>query len=163
ARGQVCAFILAVVMRAEERRPRWEVPEEGGISHLKPRKQSGMVCASIVPVQFNLTSFKARRVRRPLLAIAALGLLGIWLLLTAAESCQPLHRWLHGGTVPDDDDCAVVMIASGKVDVAHVTVAVIPVLVAIIVLDRIFVPPLVPKLPLPPSRGPPFFCFSHLR
>ncbi|MGO8764260.1 MAG: hypothetical protein ACLQSR_03880 [Limisphaerales bacterium] len=43
--------------------------------------------------------------------------LAVWLLVSAAEVCPPLHAWLHGGSVPDDDDCAVVAIALGHVDV----------------------------------------------
>ena len=43
--------------------------------------------------------------------------LAIWLCMAAAELCAPLHAWLHGGTIPkDDDDCAIVCIAHGKID-----------------------------------------------
>ncbi|MGA9777167.1 MAG: hypothetical protein WBS33_02740 [Verrucomicrobiia bacterium] len=40
--------------------------------------------------------------------------LAIWLFMAVAEICTPLHAWLHGGTIPDDDDCAVVAIAHGQ-------------------------------------------------
>src|ERR1700733_2258977 len=55
--------------------------------------------------------------------------LAIWLFMATAEIHPPLHAWLHGGTIPDDDDdCAIVAIAHGKVE----TVACdIPVLVPI--------------------------------
>jgi hypothetical protein len=43
--------------------------------------------------------------------------LAIWLFMAVAEIHPPLHAWLHGGTIPkDDDDCAVVAIAHGKIE-----------------------------------------------
>lgn len=37
--------------------------------------------------------------------------------MAAAEIYSPLHAWLHGGTIPeDDDDCAIVAIAHGKIE-----------------------------------------------
>jgi len=42
--------------------------------------------------------------------------LAVWLLVSVAEICPPVHAWLHGGSIPDDDDCAVVAIALGHVD-----------------------------------------------
>lgn len=42
--------------------------------------------------------------------------MAVWLLINTAEICPPLHAWLHGGSIPDDDDCAVVAIALGHVD-----------------------------------------------
>ena len=43
--------------------------------------------------------------------------LAIWLIMAAAEIYSPLHAWLHGGTIPeDDDDCAIVAIAHGKIE-----------------------------------------------
>ena len=37
--------------------------------------------------------------------------------MAAAEICTPLHAWLHGGTIPDNDDgCAIVAIAHGQFD-----------------------------------------------
>jgi hypothetical protein len=44
--------------------------------------------------------------------------LALWLFMAAAELYTPLHAWLHGGTIPDDDDCAIVAIAHGKVETA---------------------------------------------
>jgi len=45
--------------------------------------------------------------------------LAVWLFLATAELCTPLHAWLHGGTIPEnDDDCAIVAIAHGKVETA---------------------------------------------
>ena len=36
--------------------------------------------------------------------------------MAVAEVYTPLHAWLHGGTIPDDDDCAIAAIAHGKVE-----------------------------------------------
>ena len=45
--------------------------------------------------------------------------------MAAAELWTPLHAWLHGGTIPDDDDdCAIVAIAHGKIDTASPDIAV---------------------------------------
>lgn len=57
-----------------------------------------------------------RRLRQRLCAATAVLSLAMWLLMTAAEVCAPLHEWLHGGSIPDDDDCAVVALAHGKVE-----------------------------------------------
>jgi hypothetical protein len=58
-----------------------------------------------------------RRTRQRLYAATAFLSLMIWLLLAAAEIHPPLHAWLHGGSIPDNDnDCAVVAIAHGQID-----------------------------------------------
>ena len=101
----------------------------------------------------------SRRRRQQLCwAVAVLSLM-VWLVLAAAEAWTPLHAWLHGGAIPKDDDCAVMLVATGRVDLSLAAVVVVPVLVAVVALLEVFVSPSVPKLPLPPSRGPPFFCF----
>jgi hypothetical protein len=43
-------------------------------------------------------------------------------MLTVAEGYTPLHKWLHGGAIPDNDDCAVAMLAHGQVDAGIVEV-----------------------------------------
>jgi hypothetical protein len=96
-----------------------------------------------------------------LLTIMALGLLSWLLLLMAAEAHAPLHSWLHGGTIPQDDDCAVALLDTGKVTLSKVATTVLPVLAIVAALNELFALPFVPRLPLPPTRGPPFF-FSHL-
>ena len=49
--------------------------------------------------------------------------LAVWLFMAAAELWSPLHAWLHGGTIPvDDDDCAIVCIAHGKIETSMVDV-----------------------------------------
>ncbi|HEX3890204.1 MAG TPA: hypothetical protein VHX90_05075 [Verrucomicrobiae bacterium] len=66
-----------------------------------------------------------RRTReRIFVAWAALSL-AVWLFVAAAEIYSPLHAWLHGGTIPkDDDDCAIVAIAHGKIETVTADVAV---------------------------------------
>jgi hypothetical protein len=90
-------------------------------------------------------------------AATALLSLAVWLFMAAAEACPPLHAWLHGGTIPkDDDDCAVLAIAHGKVEtVVCAAPAVVPV-VWIEIVQRpefsVFRPA---RVFLPDSRGPP--------
>ncbi len=66
--------------------------------------------------------------RQRLYVVTGILSLAIWLFLAAAEIHPPLHAWLHGGSIPDDDDCAIVAISHGKVDsVACDAPAVVPV------------------------------------
>jgi hypothetical protein len=98
------------------------------------------------------------RTRRRLYLVAGVLSLSLWLFMAVAETCPPLHAWLHGGTVPDDDDCAIVAIAHGKIE----TVAcAIPVLVPVTWTE------VIPRLEfsvfstaivfLPNGRAPPAF------
>ena len=58
-----------------------------------------------------------RRTRERIFFAAAILSLAVWLFMAAAEIYSPLHAWLHGGTIPeDDDDCAIVCIAHGKIE-----------------------------------------------
>lgn len=57
-----------------------------------------------------------RRNRQRLYAAMAVLSLAVWLFMAAAEACTPLHAWLHGGTIPDNDDCAIVAVTHGKVE-----------------------------------------------
>lgn len=58
----------------------------------------------------------SRRARQRLHTVTAVLSLSLWLLLTVAEAYSPLHAWIHGGAIPDNDECAVVAIAHGQVD-----------------------------------------------
>jgi hypothetical protein len=59
----------------------------------------------------------SRRTRQRLYLAAGVLALSLWLFMAAAELYTPLHAWLHGGTIPkDDDDCAIVAIAHGKIE-----------------------------------------------
>ena len=98
---------------------------------------------------------RRNRVRKRVRAAVAVATLGCWLLLALAEAHEPLHRWLHNGTIPKDDACAVTLLATGKAKVSEPGVEVIPVLTAAVAPIVCSVPALVAKLPLPPGRGPP--------
>jgi hypothetical protein len=98
-----------------------------------------------------------RRSRERIFFMAGILSLALWLFMAAAEICTPLHAWLHGGTIPkDDDDCAIVAIAHGKIEAAPCAApAVLP--VTWIEITRhaefsIFIPA---DKNLLPSRGPP--------
>jgi hypothetical protein len=56
----------------------------------------------------------ARRVH----AAVAVFSLALWLFLLVAETWTPLHAWLHGGSIPDNDSCAIVALAHGTVESA---------------------------------------------
>src|ERR1700722_2322622 len=70
-----------------------------------------------------------RRTRERIFFAAAILSLAVWLFMAAAEIYSPLHAGLHGGTIPDDDDdCAIVAIAHGKIETIPFDVpAVLPV------------------------------------
>jgi hypothetical protein len=57
-----------------------------------------------------------RRARERIFLAAGVLSLALWLFMVTAEICTPLHAWLHGGTIPDDDNCAAVVIAHGQFD-----------------------------------------------
>ena len=63
--------------------------------------------------------------RQRFFAATAFLSLALWLFLALAEIHQPLHAWLHGGSIPDNDDCAIVAIAHGKVDLATCDVPIV--------------------------------------
>jgi len=42
--------------------------------------------------------------------------LALWLFLLVAETCTPLHAWLHGGSIPENDSCAIAALAHGNVE-----------------------------------------------
>jgi hypothetical protein len=66
-----------------------------------------------------------RRTRERLYMAAGVLSLALWLFMAAAEIYSPLHTWLHGGAVPDDDDCAVAAITHGKIETVTPDVPVI--------------------------------------
>jgi hypothetical protein len=64
-----------------------------------------------------------RRTRERFLVATAVLSLALWVFMAAAELCTPLHAWLHGGVIPeDDDDCAIVCIAHGKIETVSAAV-----------------------------------------
>jgi len=97
-----------------------------------------------------------RHWRQRLHAATAAVSLGIWLLLTVAEAYPALHAWLHGGAIPDNDDCAVVAIAHGKVEtptcIAPLPLPMPGIEMALPVEILVYCPT---GVFLPDSRGPP--------
>jgi hypothetical protein len=86
--------------------------------------------------------------------------LAVWLFLATVVVCPPLHAWLHGGTIPDNDDCAIVAVAHGKVEtVACAAPAAVPVIWTEIAprFENLVLRPATAFLP--DGRGPPVFCF----
>jgi hypothetical protein len=76
--------------------------------------------------------------------------------MTVAEAYPALHAWMHGGAIPDNDDCAVVMVAHGKVEtVAAITPVVTPVTTIEIVSLPEFSIFRSARIFLPDGRGPP--------
>ena len=71
----------------------------------------------------------SRRTRARIYFATGVLSLALWLFMAAAEAYSPLHAWLHGGTIPkDDDDCAIIAIAHGKIETPPCDVpAVLPV------------------------------------
>jgi hypothetical protein len=99
-----------------------------------------------------------RRWRQRWHAATAVLSLAIWLFMAAAEAYPALHAWLHGGTIPDNDDCAVVALAHAKVQVVSCDApAPMPVVGAEIV-PRVRISVFRPAgVFLPDGRGPPLF------
>jgi hypothetical protein len=98
-----------------------------------------------------------RRTRERIFFAAGILSLALWLFMATAEICTPLHAWLHGGTIPNNDnDCAIVTIAHGKINVTPCAVpAVLPVTwieIARSAEISIFIPA---DKNLPLGRGPP--------
>ena len=99
----------------------------------------------------------SRRTRQHIFLAAGVLSLAIWLFMAAAALYTPLHAWLHGGTIPDnDDDCAIVAIAHGKVETVFCAApAVVPV-IGIEITPRLEFSTFRPtSVFLPDGRGPP--------
>ncbi|HUB88016.1 MAG TPA: hypothetical protein VMB22_09010 [Verrucomicrobiae bacterium] len=78
-------------------------------------------------LRYGRCQFKRRTRERIFRATGALAL-AVWLTMVFAELCPPFHAWLHGGSIPDDDNCAVCAIAHGKIETTPLDVpAVVPV------------------------------------
>jgi len=101
----------------------------------------------------------SRRTRQRLFLAAGVLSLFIWLFMAAAELYTPLHAWLHGGAIPDDDDdCAIVAIAHGKIETATCEIPVAAPVTWIEVPLRIeFCAFRTAIIPLPDGRAPPVF------
>jgi hypothetical protein len=81
--------------------------------------------------------------------------LAAWLFMAAAEACPAFHAWLHGGAIPDGDDCAIVAVQHGKVDTTAVVVEPIAIIGIAIAVVPVFISLSVIFLLSPDGRGPP--------
>jgi hypothetical protein len=105
---------------------------------------------------------KNHRTRGRVFTATAVLSLAVWVFMATAEAYTPLHAWLHGGSIPDNDDCAVVAIAHGKVEsVVAAAPAVVPV-TWVEIAPRVEFSVFCPSTAfLPDGRGPPAsFIFS---
>ena len=100
-----------------------------------------------------------RRTREQIFFAAGVLSLALWLFMATAEICTPLHAWLHGGTIPkDDDDCAIVAIAHGKIETVACDIPVVVTFSWIEVPLRTEFSALNTTIELlPDGRGPPAF------
>jgi hypothetical protein len=98
-----------------------------------------------------------RRTRERIFFAAGILSLALWLFMATAEICTPLHAWLHGGTIPkDDDDCAIACIAHGKIKTVACAIPVVVTVSWIEVPLRIELSALsTPIELLPNGRAPP--------
>jgi hypothetical protein len=97
------------------------------------------------------------RICRPIFLAAGLLSLAVWLFMAAAEWCTPLHAWFHGGTIPDNDEgCAIVALAHGKVETVHGAAPAIVPVTGIEITPRLQFSTFCPApVFLPAGRGPP--------
>jgi hypothetical protein len=79
----------------------------------------------------------SRRTRERIFAVTGVLSLALWLFMAVAETYTPLHAWLHGGTIPDDDDCAIVAIAHGKIETTACDIPVIVQMTSVEITPRV--------------------------
>jgi hypothetical protein len=98
--------------------------------------------------------------RQRFYAATAILSLAVWLFMAAAEVCTPVHAWLHGGAIPDnDDDCAIVALIHGKIETTPCDVPVVVPATFVETTPRIEISAFCPAIEnLPPGRAPPSFC-----
>jgi len=100
-----------------------------------------------------------RRTRGQIHRVAGAVALFCWLFVSSAEYFPALHAWLHGGAIPDDDDCAVVMVAAGHVHMAAPEIPMAEPVTFIEITPRAEIAVFVPaEKILPNDRAPPLAC-----
>ena len=88
-------------------------------------------------------------------ALAAL-LVGIVLLLDAMAACPALHEMIHHDAGKEDHDCAVTMLAAGKMDSATCDIVIPPPTILVETTQSFIVSAFSPAIEnLPPGRAPP--------
>lgn len=79
--------------------------------------------------------------------------------MATAEVCPSLHAWLHGGAIPDDDDCPIMAMAAGHVDPGACTIEPVLPVTFIEVTPQPKITVFVPSESiLPNERAPPLPC-----
>jgi len=99
--------------------------------------------------------------RQRLYAATAILSLAVWLFMAAAEMWTPLHAWLYGVSIPDNDDCAIVALVHGKIETTPCDVPVVMSVAWVEAIPRIEISvfcPVIENLPL--GRAPPSFCIA---
>ena len=97
----------------------------------------------------------SRRKGQFLYRSAAVLSLVLLLVLATAEAWEPFHAWLHGGSIPDADNCPVAALQQGKLVTSAAAAVVVLFLASVVVLRVTFFLPFVASVPLPDVRGPP--------
>jgi hypothetical protein len=122
---------------------------------LKKLATGFQVCDGANALQFGVFQLN-RRMRRRLYAATGVLSLAMWLLLTVAEGYTPLHAWIHGGSIPDNDDCAIVALAHGQVDSPVADVPTVAQIIGIEVTPHVEFSAFSPAIKnLPSGRAPP--------
>jgi hypothetical protein len=98
-----------------------------------------------------------RRLRQRFYAATAILSLAVWLFMAAAETWTPIHSWLHGGSIPDnDDDCAIVALIHGKIETTPYDVPVVIPATLLEATPHVEISVFCPAIEnLPPGRAPP--------
>jgi len=97
----------------------------------------------------------SRRTRQFLCRSAAVLSLLLWLALAVAEAWEPFHAWLHGGSIPDSDNCPVAALQQGKLVTSAAAAVVVLFLASVVAFRFVVFPPFLASLPIPDVRGPP--------
>jgi hypothetical protein len=84
----------------------------------------------------------------------------MWLFMAVAETWTPLHAWLHGGSIPDnDDDCAIVALIHGKIETTPCDVPVVLPAVSVEATSHAEISVFCPTIEnLPQGRAPPLIA-----
>ena len=102
-----------------------------------------------------------RRMRQRFYAATAILSLAVWLFMAAAEVWTPLHEWLHGGSIPDNDECAIVALTHGKIETTLCDVPVVVQTAWFEVAPRIEISVFSTAIEyLPQGRAPPVPCIA---
>ena len=123
--------------------------------HLRAELARTLLFCEQIRMRQTTQPINRRKLRRLFAAVAVLSLV-LWLFMLVAEAWTPLHAWLHGGTIPDNDNCAVTAFAHGQVDSASFDIPVPVSIVWVEVSTRAEIAAFHPSISfLPGGRAPP--------